>query len=686
MTEQRIKTGRAEVLVPVIFHLHQPVGNFPGTFEHAYKRSYEPLVNELTASGLAFNLHISGALLDWLVEERPGFVEQLGELISEGRLELLGGGYYEPILAMLHPDDRRRQLERLSERIEDLFDERPEGAWLAERVWEPRLAAELAGAGYRFTLLDDRHFADLGWSGRELYSVFATGDGDESLAVFPIDEPIRYLIPWKPPAATLDYLSGARGGGSDRPPVVVIMSDAEKMGLWPAKRGTTYTLCYTEGWMERFLGALADTPWLRCVRLSEALDRCPPRRLVYLPTASYDKMGVWALPTPARARLEKMEKRLDSARADKGLKEAAGFLRGTHWRNFLVKYPAAGRLHRLYLYTRRRLAGRGCEIDALELVELWDEVDRAMVNDHFWHGLFGGVYYHFLRHHSYRCLARALARLDDTAAPRREFIDYEGLLTENAVFNDHRQLLVLDTAGAVLDWVSKAPPAGLAGGFTRIAEPYHPSKTPGFTVDARRRGFARLGLLPAGSSARSFFTGELRPVYPDLEGVESLERAAVHRAVIDHRGAELELEQLVRLVRGGWRWELKLLNRSDEVQRFDLLLDAGPSPPAGPEQLGLTGRIADGSELELSTTARGVKKGIDGWRLVDSHLGLELGCRIEPAARLWSAPLRTLEGTEAGVRRSWQGLQLCWAWRIELPPAERRRLRAEFTHVPLDGR
>ena len=42
-------------------------------------------------------------------------------------------------------------------RLEHLFGQRPDGAWLAERVWEPSLAYDLAAAGYRWTVLDDNH-------------------------------------------------------------------------------------------------------------------------------------------------------------------------------------------------------------------------------------------------------------------------------------------------------------------------------------------------------------------------------------------------------------------------------------------------------------------------------------------------------------------------------------------------
>jgi alpha-mannosidase len=43
-------------------------------------------------------LHYSGVLLEWLEERHPEFFDQLRELCGRGQVELLGGGYYEPIL------------------------------------------------------------------------------------------------------------------------------------------------------------------------------------------------------------------------------------------------------------------------------------------------------------------------------------------------------------------------------------------------------------------------------------------------------------------------------------------------------------------------------------------------------------------------------------------------------------
>ncbi len=91
-------------------------------------------------------------------------------------MELLTGGFYEPILAILPDPDKRGQIQRLSEFLTTSFGVRPRGMWLAERVWEPHLVRTLRAAGVEYVLVDDRHFALAGLDPEELGGYYLTED------------------------------------------------------------------------------------------------------------------------------------------------------------------------------------------------------------------------------------------------------------------------------------------------------------------------------------------------------------------------------------------------------------------------------------------------------------------------------------------------------------------------------
>ena len=95
------------VALALVLHNHQPVGNFGWVIADAYEHAYEPLIAALERHPrVRLALHYSGPLLDWLQAERPEFLERVGRLVAAGRVELLGGAYYEPILAALPQRDR----------------------------------------------------------------------------------------------------------------------------------------------------------------------------------------------------------------------------------------------------------------------------------------------------------------------------------------------------------------------------------------------------------------------------------------------------------------------------------------------------------------------------------------------------------------------------------------------------
>src|SRR5215831_2885053 len=171
-------------------HNHQPDGNFGHVFQQAYDDCYRPL-------------------LEWIERERPDYFEVMRGMVARGQVELLGGGFYEPMLAVLPERDARGQIQMMSDYLEAHFGVRPEGMWLAERVWEPALAKLIADAGIKFTLVDDGHFRAAGLEGT-LRGYYVTEKAGTPLALFPIDMKLRQAIPFLKAWETLDVLEALR--------------------------------------------------------------------------------------------------------------------------------------------------------------------------------------------------------------------------------------------------------------------------------------------------------------------------------------------------------------------------------------------------------------------------------------------------------------------------------------------
>jgi alpha-amylase/alpha-mannosidase (GH57 family) len=104
------------ISLALALHNHQPVGNFGWVFADVYEQAYRPMLEALERHpGVRLALHYTGPLLDWLGSERPEFMDRLAALVARGQVELMGGGYYEPVLASLPERDRLGQLTAMAD-------------------------------------------------------------------------------------------------------------------------------------------------------------------------------------------------------------------------------------------------------------------------------------------------------------------------------------------------------------------------------------------------------------------------------------------------------------------------------------------------------------------------------------------------------------------------------------------
>jgi alpha-amylase len=451
-------------------HNHQPVGNFDSVLEEAYNLSYKPFFDVLAKHpGVSVSAHFSGILYDWLEVRHPDFLDRLAALVKSGRLEILSGGYYEPILALLPEADRRGQVNMMRDYVRRRFGTDPAGLWLAERVWEPELAGSLSAMGVGYTALDDIHFFSAGFEEKALTGRYTTEYGGKHLDVFPINHRLRYLMPFAEPQKVIDYLKGFEGQDA----ALVMADDGEKFGLWPG----THDLVYKKGWLDRMFTLLEENAsWVTTARFSDCLDS-PSKGLAYLPTTSYHELSQWALP-PAKTRAL-------SGLWEDSPEDFRQFLRGGYFRNFFSKYPEANRLYRRMLRASAKVSASGSGLGRVSLY-------KAQCNCGYWHGVFGGVYLPHIRMAVYKNVLEA-----EGALPRagqagrfelaREDWDADGrpeLLAEgdnaNFYFSPAK-------GGGMWEWDYKPRGVNFGSLVWRHPEAYHEGQAKSIALSEKRR-------------------------------------------------------------------------------------------------------------------------------------------------------------------------------------------------------
>ncbi|HHL39018.1 MAG TPA: DUF1926 domain-containing protein [Deltaproteobacteria bacterium] len=699
-------------------HIHQPVGNFPSVMEEAYEKSYRPFLEALSRRRrIRLSMHITGYLLDWLAANRPEYIALLRSMVEDGRVEMLGGGYYEPVLAVIPGRDRLGQIAMLSRRIEELFGRRPRGMWLAERVWDPALPGCIRGAGLEYVVVDDYHFRKSGLRGEELGGCYITEDVGEAVKVFPGNERLRYLIPFEPAGRFEEYVRGLEEGSGGRY-TAIFADDGEKFGVWPG----TQRWVFDEGWLESFLDTVEGaSSWLRPVTFSEHLDEEPPLGRVYLPTTSYMELGEWALPAEAsRAYAEVVEELKARPDGERILR----FVQGGAWRNFLAKYPESDWMHKRMLDVSGRIEearSRGRREGEAALSD--DSIEQArrslymaQCNDAYWHGVFGGLYLPHLRARLYGELIRAENIIAPGGAAEPEFMDLDCDGFDEAAMRTSEVSLFADPDdGGTLAEIDFRPAAvNLCNTLSRWYEGYHSrlERAAGGRGGGEHGGGARsihdVVLVKEEGLERYLNFDDLRRtclrlhVYGRGEGPESLrscgqtELSDLHRSpyeaafpgrtlVMKRESAvgetTLSVEKSVSLEGAVVTMGIRAVNTgAAPIDGLLLTVEFNVCLPgcAGPA---VSLRLGDGAVRGLGVT--GDDREVSSFELVDTYAGVAASFALDAAAGLWSFPVETVSLSEGGFERIYQGTALHIVYPLDLEAGAllERTLRLELRAV-----
>jgi len=653
-------------------HNHQPEGNFPHVLEEACDKSYLPFLEVAKEyPDFHFSAHFSGGLLDWIQHNRPRIIELIAEMVVRGQIEMIGAGDHEPVLAIIPQEDRIGQIKALNTRTENLFDQTPQGAWLTERVWEATVVPALAKADMKFVMVDDYHFFCAGYEADQLDGYYHTEEDGHQIDIFPISEALRYRLPFAPAHEAVAYLESL---ASEDDHAAVCFDDGEKFGIWPE----TYDWVYNQGWLHQFMQAVCASDLIKAKTFSEYRATNRSKGICYLPTTSYIEMGEWSLPPKS---CEKYEQLIQKHRHDDSYDYFKPFLRGGIWKNFLVKYPESGWMHKRML----KLSARLSQADIADKVELNDMLYRAQANDAFWHGMFGGLYHPHLRRGLYRQMIKLEHALDQQAPrPSLEEFDLDMDAQDEILLHNEQQQIVVQAhqGGMIREWDLYAVSHNLGDVLRRHSEAYHAQAAQGSSHADDSDGLASI-------HDRVSFIHEIKPEYLETDthargnasdivviNGEAQDCQGVYQQVsqtdkdfalqIDLQGLQLKksfaLEGSILSVR------YQLLATSDVdvllTSRWNLAMPSCDGPAGcyhGTEPLGGFGDV-----YKLDNTA--------SLKVTDDVLQANLHLTLSQAANINLSPLRTVSRSEAGFEKIMQAAVIEPTWVVKLAEGETWRV------------
>ena len=669
----------------LVLHNHQPIGNFDGVFEQAYQDSYLPFLEVFEPyERLNISLHTSGPLMMWLAERHPEYLDRVRLLVESGRIEIIGGPQYEPILTMLSHRDRIGQIVSYGQWLHRNFGATPSGMWTPERVWESSLTSDVVDAGIRYTVLDDFHFRAAGSTNDQLTGYFITEDDGRLLKIFPGSEHLRYTIPFQPAAATIDYCRRVAERSPDA--VLTFGDDGEKFGTWP----DTKSHVYEQGWLKSFFDALTDnSEWLHTITLEQATQRTQAVGKIFLPDCSYREMTQWSLPVEAQQRYEDVLHIIhDDEDSDAGKwKDLQSFMRGGYWRNFKTKYDETNEMYARMMNVSRRLAeAESSGLDGGELAAIRDHLYRGQCNCPYWHGAFGGIYLPHLRNAIYEHLIAAdngLERLlgGDASSVQATADDYnfDGLQEVRLSNNKLCLWVAPGRGGRLYELDIREIRHNLLATLMRRPESYHRKvlQGPSNAGESVASIHDRVVFKQANLNQRLQYDRYARKSLMDhfYDNDASLEAVARGEAI--ERGDFVELPFETKLRRGSDRVQVQmrregnawgipitltkaitLIADSDRLSITYLLENLPPGKPLHfAIELNFAGLPA-GADDRYFSDQNGTRLGqlgqqlnlnnVSGLSLSDRWLGIDVAMNIDRPSGIWAFPIETVSQSEGG--------------------------------------
>lgn len=162
--------------------------NTNDVIENDYQTVYKPLTKFLFNNPeFSFSFSFSGIQLQFFKKRKIEFLSILKQLVARQQVEVLGGGYYDPVLPLLYPVDRNSQIDMLSDEIISATGKRPRGISLFADCWDSSLVSSMQSCGIEYVLLDSFLIP----SAKRKYLPLIMNELGKSVEIFPVYDNFR---------------------------------------------------------------------------------------------------------------------------------------------------------------------------------------------------------------------------------------------------------------------------------------------------------------------------------------------------------------------------------------------------------------------------------------------------------------------------------------------------------------
>ncbi|HUW41253.1 MAG TPA: alpha-amylase/4-alpha-glucanotransferase domain-containing protein [Rectinemataceae bacterium] len=616
---------------------HLPPGADESLFEETYQIAWRPFLSVLYRfPDIAATVSYSGTALKWLESRHPEFLMLMEEMAIKKQIELLGGGFFAPLLPLVPGPDRLGQIELLTTYIRKAFGKRPRGCWIQDYAWEPTLASTLQSSGFDFSFLTARHFRLAGIESGDIGNPVMTEDQGRSLVVFPVMDALENYPAVPTPAEALHEARKTKG---ETPLHSIFYSESAIRSLWAASKMESPDVMF-----EAAFAALQ--------KLAPDIETTTPSR--YLKTLhNFDRAYF-----PGGASLSLMKKSRERGPALRGAAAAAkddspeaGSLRALLLRHeeSLALYA---KMHYVRILVGQLRGDKSRKKTAQE--ELW----KGQCGDAYWQGPSGGITQLPIRAAAYGALIEAekTTRLRGSFAPGviSADIDFDGvkeILYQGADLNAYvhlrgGSLTELDSFRSCWNYVNAM--SNFKSAPRRLALLDRCMKKGGFGADLGDFAESHYALVETDRPAN--ITTLSHEGWMDVGG----------------RKAALVLKKTFIFRKGSVTVEYELTNPSSAPVALRFAVENNFSAGLSPGAVGLS--VFRGRDASVLDSAAGCgASACTSLRLENGRYDERIELRSDRAFELHHEPVFLSSGEGDSAEERYQGCRLWLGWDIDIP-------------------
>ncbi len=134
---------------------------------------------------MRMHVHLTTAEMEWLECNHPEVNMLITDLVKKEQIELLTGGYYQPVLQLLQMKDRSAQIERTTTYIRKRYGTRAQTLWCYDQIWNPSYISAMylcSATRLMISTFDKLHGSQL------CPEPFVMQETGRTVEVFPIDD------------------------------------------------------------------------------------------------------------------------------------------------------------------------------------------------------------------------------------------------------------------------------------------------------------------------------------------------------------------------------------------------------------------------------------------------------------------------------------------------------------------